>query len=185
MTTERVAIAGDQLRAKFISQSYGARIEAGHRFAMPVSVTPYVASVVQLFSMPSYKETDVVGGFGLAYNAANATDIRAEIGARFSSSAQISDGMSLILRAHGAWAYDWITNPGLLATFEAALLPGALPGAAVGFAVNGAPLPKSSGLASASAELRFNNWSLLAKFDGQFASGFQSYSGNGTLRYKW
>jgi uncharacterized protein with beta-barrel porin domain len=70
--------------------------------------------------------------------------------------------------------------------FGAALLPGALPGSAVGFTVNGAPLPKSLALASGGAELQFaSNWSLLAKFDAELASGAHSYAGNGTLRFNW
>jgi hypothetical protein len=29
------------------------------------------------------------------------------------------------------------------------------------------------------------NWSVLAKFDGEFANGSQTYAGSGTLRYTW
>jgi uncharacterized protein with beta-barrel porin domain len=29
------------------------------------------------------------------------------------------------------------------------------------------------------------NWSLLAKVDGEFASGSQTYTGAGTIRYTW
>jgi hypothetical protein len=37
-----------------------------------------------------------------------------------------------------------------------------------------------------SAELRLNaTWSLLAKFDGEFASNSQTYAGTGTLRASW
>ena len=28
-------------------------------------------------------------------------------------------------------------------------------------------------------------WSLLAKFDGEFASGSRTYAGTGSLRYSW
>jgi uncharacterized protein with beta-barrel porin domain len=39
---------------------------------------------------------------------------------------------------------------------------------------------------SAGAELRLvNGVSLLAKFDGDFGSGSQTYAGTGTLRYRW
>jgi uncharacterized protein with beta-barrel porin domain len=52
--------------------------------------------------------------------------------------------------------------------------------------VYGAPLPKDSALTSAGAVLHINtNWSFAAKFDGQFADGFQTYGGTGTLRYSW
>ena len=49
-----------------------------------VGVTPYAALQVQDFHTPSYSETDLTGGgFGLTYNAVNATDTRSELGARF------------------------------------------------------------------------------------------------------
>jgi uncharacterized protein with beta-barrel porin domain len=152
-----------------------------------IAVTPYVAGTFQRFSTPRYSETDAVGGgFGLDYSAAAASEIRGEAGARFETLVGISDNTSLILHARGAWAYDKISDPGLVAMFAAALLPGALPGSGVGFTVNGAPVPNSVALASAGAELRFtNSWSLLAKFDSEFARGWQSYTGNGTLRYSW
>jgi uncharacterized protein with beta-barrel porin domain len=84
----------------------------------------------------------------------------------------------LALRARLAWAHDWIADPTLAALFQA------LPGAS--FIVNGATPPKNSALASAGAELHMTaNWSLAAKFDGEFAAGSQTYSGTGTLRYMW
>jgi uncharacterized protein with beta-barrel porin domain len=59
-----------------------------------------------------------------------------------------------------------------------------LPG--TNFVVNGAPIPNDSALASAGAELYLTpRWTLLAKFDGEFAAGSQSYGGSGTLRYIW
>jgi uncharacterized protein with beta-barrel porin domain len=59
-------------------------------------------------------------------------------------------------------------------------LPGAI------FMVNGAPRPANSALASAGAELHINaNWSLLAKFESEFAPGSQTYAATGTLCYTW
>ena len=89
-----------------------------------------------------------------------------------------SSTLPLALRARAAWAHDWITNPALDAVFQS------LPGAS--FIVNGATPPKNSALASAGAELHLTaNWSATAKFDGEFASGSQTYAGTGTLRYTW
>jgi uncharacterized protein with beta-barrel porin domain len=86
--------------------------------------------------------------------------------------------MPLILRARLAWAHDWVSNPALGAVFEA------LPGAS--FIVNGAPLPSDSALTSVGAELYLTSkLTLLAKFDGEFAPGSQTYAGSGTLRYSW
>ena len=48
----------------------------------------------------------------------------------------------------------------------------------------GAPIPHNSALASAGAQLFFTpNCSFLAKFDGEFAKGSQTYAGSGTLKY--
>ncbi len=180
MSTSRFALAGDQLTAHFNAQGYGGRIETGYRYAVQptVGVTPYAALQAQSFHTPSYSETDVTGGgFGLSYNAMSATDTRSELGARFDDMTALG-GMPLSLRARLAWAHDWVTNPALAAVFQS------LPGAS--FIVNGATPPKNSALTSAGAELHITqNWSLTAKFDGEFASGSQTYAGTGTLRYTW
>jgi autotransporter-associated beta strand protein len=189
MTTDRFAFFGvDHLQSSFNAQDYGARVEAGWRYGMPMAaVTPYVAGVVQRFSTPGYAETDLIGGgFALQYSAAKATQVRGEAGARVDSIFALNEGASLILHGRGAYAYSKVTDPGMVATFEAALAPGALPGSGVGFTVNGAALPNSLALASAGAELRLpSHWSLLADFHGEFGRGSQSYWGNGTVRYSW
>ncbi len=180
MTTDRYAPLGDQLTASFNAQSYGGRIETGYRYAvMPmIGVTPYAALQAQSFHTPSYNETDLTGGgFGLSYNAMSASDTRSELGVRFDDLTMLG-AMPLMLRARAAWAHDWVSNPSLGATFQA--LPG------TSFTVNGAAPPKNSALASAGAELHLTaNWSVAGKFDGEFASGSQTYAGTGTLRYVW
>jgi uncharacterized protein with beta-barrel porin domain len=182
LSTNRIA-AGDQLTASFQGQSYAARGEAGYRYGVPVTgyiigVTPYAALQVQSFHTPSYSETDLSGGgFGLTYNAMSATDTRSELGARFDNLTMWYD-MPVILRGRLAWAHDWVSNPSLGAVFQA--LPGS------NFTVSGATPPANSALTTAAAELHMTaNWSLIAKFDGEFAPTAQTYSGTGTLRYTW
>jgi uncharacterized protein with beta-barrel porin domain len=103
--------------------------------------------------------------------------VRTEIGARLDSPNVIA-GMPVILRGRLAWAHDFVGNPALGAAFES--LPGS------NFTVNGAPIPNDSALASAGAEIYLTpRWTLLAKFDGEFAPGSQTYGGSGTLRYIW
>jgi outer membrane autotransporter protein len=141
-------------------------------------VTPYAALQAQDFHTPSYSESDLTGGgFGLSYAAMNATDVRSELGGRFDNPTLVG-GMPLILRARVAWALDWVSNPSASAVFES------LPGSS--FIVNGAPMPQNSALTSAGAELFITpHVTLLAKFDGEFANGSQTYAGSGTLRYMW
>jgi uncharacterized protein YhjY with autotransporter beta-barrel domain len=181
-TTNRLAL-GDQLTAKFSGESFGGRLESGYRFVVPSTagrfeISPYAAVQAQSFHTPSYSETDLSGGgLGLSFNARNESDIRSELGARFADMTAVN-GMPLILRARLAWAHDWVGNPALNAVFQA------LPGAS--FVVNGAPIPTDSALASVGAELHMTTrWSVLAKFDGEFAKSSQTYAGAGTLRYTW
>jgi uncharacterized protein with beta-barrel porin domain len=179
LSTNRTAL-GDQLTGRFQGQGYGARLEGGYRFAVlpRLGVTHYAAVQGQQFATPSFGETDVSGGgFGLNYASMRATDVRSELGLRLDDSTTLA-GMPLILRGRVAFAHDTVRNPALGATFEA------LPGAS--FIVTGAPIPKNSALTSAGAQLFMTKqWSLLGKFDGEFAKGARSYAGSETLRYAW
>ena len=191
MTTNRYTFTGDHLSANFDAQSFGARLEAGYRYAMPwVGVTPYGAFQAQAFHTPNYSETDLTGGafglFGLNYNAATTTDLSGEIGARFDGLNSLDNGMQLVWSGRAAWEHDWVNNPGLTATFQAALAPGALPGAAVSFNVNGAALPHDAALVSAGADLHVtSSITIGAKFDSAIAVNSQTYAGTATLRYAW
>jgi uncharacterized protein with beta-barrel porin domain len=178
-TTNRSAL-GDQLTANFVGQSYGARLEGGYRYAglSAFAVTPYAALQAQAFHTPAYSETDVSGGgFGLTYAAMNATDERAELGARFDDPTLIY-AKPLILFGRIAWAHDWVSNPALSASFQS--LQG------TSFTVNGAPIPQNSALTSAGAQLFLTpHWTFIAKFDGEFAPGSHTLAGSGTMRYEW
>jgi uncharacterized protein with beta-barrel porin domain len=103
--------------------------------------------------------------------------VRTEVGGRFDAPTLVA-GLPLIFRGRIAWAHDFVSNPSLSAAFEA------LPGGS--FTVFGAAIPHDSALTSAGAELFLTpRWTLLAKFDGEFANGSQTYAGSGTLRYSW
>jgi len=84
----------------------------------------------------------------------------------------------LAFRARAAWAHDWVSDPILSSVFQ--ILPGS------NFTVDGALPAKNSALTSAGAELRLaNGITMLAKFDGEFASHSTTYAGTGALRYRW
>jgi outer membrane autotransporter protein len=86
--------------------------------------------------------------------------------------------MPLKLTARLAWAHDWLSNSSVTAAFQAA--PGS------NFLVTSTAQPSDSVLTSLEAELRLSpNWSVAAKFDGQFAGSSQTYIGSGKLRYAW
>jgi autotransporter-associated beta strand protein len=178
-TTGRSAL-GDQLSANFVGQSYGVRVEGGYRYPVlpALGVTPYGAVQFQDFNTPTYSESDATGGgLGLSYAAMNATDVRSELGAR-TDGLTVVYGKPLIVFGRLAWAHDFVSNSSLSAAFEA------LPGGS--FTVNGAAIPHDSALTSAGTQLFLTpQWTLLAKFDGEFAKGSQTYAGTGTLRYTW
>lgn len=179
MSMSRVAL-GDQLSASFNGHAYGGRVEAGYRYGVwsGFGITPYAAAQYEAFHAPFYREADATaGGFGLSYNAQNATDTRGELGFRLDH-LTTAWGMPLLLRGRLAWAHDWASNPALTATFQS------LPGAS--FVVNGAATPPDSALVTAGSEWRLSpHLALLTKFDGEFAPNAQTYAGSGTLRYSW
>jgi T5SS/PEP-CTERM-associated repeat protein len=180
MSTDRISFAGDHLTADFNAQSYGGRLEGGYRFGTPYGgITPYGAIQAQSFHTPSYTETGVIpNGFALTFNGRDATDTRSELGARFDRVLAVYSNVVLALRGRVAWAHDWVSDPTLAAVFQT------LPGAS--FIVNGALPVKDAALASAGGELRIaNGITLLAKFDGEFASHSSTYAGTGTVRYRW
>ncbi len=179
MSTDRSAV-GDHLTANFDAQSYGGRLEGGYRFATPyLGITPYAAIQAQNFHTPGYTETGLIpNGFALTLNGRDATDTRSELGARFDRVLAVYSNAVLALRGRVAWAHDWVSDPTLTPLFQA--LPGAT------FIVNGAFPAKDAALASAGGELRLaNGVTLLAKFDGEFASHSTTYAGTGTFRYRW
>jgi outer membrane autotransporter protein len=141
--------------------------------------SPYVAVQPQVFHTPTYSEADLTGGgFGLTYTSASATDTRAELGLRFDTLVLLDQGMALNLFARTAWAHDWVSTPALQAVFQT------LPGSA--FIVNGATLPRNSALITTGAELHITpTFSILGKFDGEFAPGSYTYASTGTLSYVW
>jgi autotransporter-associated beta strand protein len=179
MSTDRFAV-GDHLTADFNAQSYGGRLEGGYRFGTPYGgITPYAAIQAQSFHTPDFTETGLIpNGFALTVNGRDATDTRSELGARFDRVLAVYSNAVLALRGRVAWAHDWVSDPTLVPVFQA------LPGAS--FIVNGALPVKDAALASAGGELRLaNGVTLLAKFDGEFASRSNTYAGTGTIRYRW
>jgi outer membrane autotransporter protein len=180
MSTDRLAFAGDHLTASFNAQSYGGRLEGGYRFATFYGgVTPYAAIQAQSFHTPGYSESGVIAnGFALAFNGRDTTDTRSELGARFDRALALYTNAVLSFRGRLAWAHDWVSDPTLTPLFQT------LPGAS--FVVNGATPAKDSALVSAGTEYRLaNGVTLLAKFDGEFASHSSTYAGTGALRYAW
>lgn len=114
----------------------------------------------------------------MTYDAHSTTTTRTELGAWFDHLIALDRGNALALRTRAAWAHDHANNPSLGAVFQT--LPGS------NFTVSGAKAIPNSALLSAGAELRLaNNWSIGAKFDGEFASRAQTYAGTGTVRYEW
>jgi autotransporter-associated beta strand protein len=187
--TDRTAVSIEELKAKYSGSVYGGRFETGYAFpAGTVSITPYAAIQAQSFKTPTYSEVDTAkGDFGLTYNGQTSSDTRTELGARFDVLTPVGEKSQLVLGLRAAWAHDMFGAPGMNATFNAALQPGALPGANTSFAVNGAMPGKDAGLISLSAKMLVSSHlSFDAKFDGgEFSNGSQTYGVSGAVRIVW
>lgn len=180
MSTNRTALT-DQLTANFNANNFGGRLEAGHRFALPVvSVTPYGALQVQQFRTPSYSESVISGpgAFALSYNSNTTTATRTELGAWFDKTFALNSTSLMTLRTRAAWAHDHSNSQSVNAAFQT------LPGSS--FTVNGAATAPNSALLSAGAEIKRTGGMIFGvKFDGEFANRSQTYAGTGTVRYNW
>ena len=180
MSIERFAFAGNHLNADFNGHSYGGRLEGGYRFgSIYGGLTPYAAIQAQNFRTPGFSEVDVNnGGFALAFNERTASHTRSELGTRFDRVLVVYSNAVLALRGRLAWAHDWVSDATLEPVFQS--LPGA------NFIISGATPVKDSAIVTAGGELRIaNGVTLLAKFDGEFASRSTTYGGTGTIRYNW
>jgi autotransporter-associated beta strand protein len=185
VTTNRTLTVGgiDQLQARFNTNTYSGRIEAGYRLLTPalggMVFTPYAAGQFTALDLPAYAENVVAGAstFALAYGARNVTDTRSEVGFRTEKYVAVSNGI-VGLRARVAWAHDFNTDRSVAATFQA------LPGAS--FVVSGARQAADAALTTASAEMNWmNGWSVAATFEGEFSNVTRSYAGKGGVKYQW
>jgi uncharacterized protein with beta-barrel porin domain len=182
VTTNR-AVMVDQLQARFDTNAFSGRVEAGDRWVMPwmdgIGLTPYAAAQFVTVALPAYAESALIGSsaFALSYGSQTVTDTRGELGLRGDKSLVVGDAI-LTLRGRAAWAHDFNTDRAASATFQA------LPGAS--FVVNGAAPAHDSALTTASAEMKFiNGISFAATFEGEFSEVTRSYAGKGTVRYAW
>jgi uncharacterized protein with beta-barrel porin domain len=183
-TSRTIGVAGpDTLSAAFNAQGAGGRLEGGYRINAwsSFNITPYAAVQVQGFWTPAYSESGTLGAadpLALTRNAQLATDVRTELGSRFDQAFALADSGRVSLFGRLAWAHDRQSNPNFTASFIG--LPTAT------FLVNGATPPVNLALATAGAEWRVaSGWSLLVKFDGEFASGSTTYTGTARVRYVW
>ena len=183
LTTDRTVelLGGGTYRASFNSTEFGGRIEGGYHVVLPqATLTPYAAVQPQNFHAPSYAESSPAFGpnFALNYGSQNATDTRFELGAWVDKSL-VSPGAGVVkLFGRLAWAHDWQSDPSVTATFQS------LPTAS--FAVNGARPASNQALVTAGVEWRLaQNWSLMAKLEGEFGGGSETYAATGRVNYSW
>ena len=178
-----MTVAGtDTLSASYVAQNPADRLEGGYRgnLGTPFSVIPYVAVQAQGFRTPGYSESgSLVRLIRSRCPMQRRPQLCAlELGIRFDQLFAQADGSSVDVFGRAAWANDWQSNPNLAATFIG--LPTAT------FVVDGAAPPKNLALVTAGAESRWRNgWSVMAKFDGEFANRYDSYAGTARVRYLW
>jgi uncharacterized protein with beta-barrel porin domain len=181
-TNRTVALpGGGAYNASFNAPQFGGRIEAGYHVPLaPATLTPYVALQGLAFEAPSYAESAAAGGpgFALKYASQSASDTRFELGAWADKTFVMPDGEPMKLFGRLAWAHDWQSNSALTATFQS------LPIAS--FVVNGARPAPDQALITVGAEWSLaKNWTLMAKFEGEFGAGSQTYAATGRISCVW
>lgn len=181
-TLRTITIAGsDTLSAGFNANVAAARLEGGYRLGPAATgVTPYAAVQGQWMHLPSYSESAISGSaqFALTYGGQNPTDFRTELGSWFDTSIAVGSGANLKLYGRAAWVHDTASSASATTLFQS--LPGSY------FVVNGAQIDADRALLTAGGKYAFsNNWSLQAKFDGEFAGNSTTYAGFATVRYEW
>jgi outer membrane autotransporter protein len=181
-TSRGVSVASiDTLNANFDAQSWAGRAAAGYRVAWaPVNLTPYAAVQVQSFHSPGFNEASSSGSnlYALNYASHTGSVTRAELGSWLSNNYLLAGDAVAVVFGRAAWAHDWQENVQAAATFLT--LP------TTGFIVNGANPASDLAVVTAGAELRLaGGISLMGKFDGEFASGTQTYAGTARVRYVW
>ena len=89
VTTNRAVMSpASQLHARFNTNAFSGRIEAGNRWVMPwmdgIGLTPYAAAQFMTLDLPAYAESALIGSnaFALGYGASTVTDTRTELGLR-------------------------------------------------------------------------------------------------------
>jgi autotransporter-associated beta strand protein len=181
-THRTVNIAGinERLEASFDAEAFGGRLEAGYRVGLgKVVITPYGAVQVQDAHTPAYSETTTFGQAAAAQGFASHDEVstRTELGSWIEQRVGIGPA-NILVRGRLAWVHNFdrdISN-----TVAFAVLPG------TSFVVNGAALPSDAALLSAVTEVPIGkNLTVAARFDGEFAGNSTSWSGNGSLRYRW
>ncbi|NPU13893.1 autotransporter domain-containing protein [Bradyrhizobium sp. 83002] len=184
-TTRTVTAAGlDQLGARFNAQSFGGRIEAGHRLPVPflsARWTPYGAIQAQGFRTPAYAETASLGSnqFALTHAGRTATAFRAELGVHTDRTIAIEHGGQLTLFGRTAYAHDVVSNPSVTANFAAL-------GSTSGFTVFGAKPSQNLLLTSSGAEWQLaSGVSFMVRADTEWGERSRTWSGTGRIRYTW
>ena len=195
-TTRDVTLAGlDTLNANFGANVVSSRLEAGYRLpddllpfrglpfgALPrgFGVTPYAALEAQAMVLPAFSEWAAPGSsaqFALNYNGQNYNTARTELGAWLTYDLPLAD-QALKLYTRLAYAHDF-NNEGLTTAFFQQLPGGS-------FLINTAKPAANDALVTAGLEYRLaDGWSMLGKFDGEFASTTTIYSGTGVLQKVW
>lgn len=176
------SVSGEDLEADFDANNLGGRAELGYRLdpAAALSVTPYGALQAQAVFMPGYSETargSSADDFAVSYDSETTTALRGELGVWLDAALGTGPDASRLF-GRLAYAHDWTSDPSVQASFQSIDM--------ASFTVNGAEAPSNLALVTAGADIALaNQIRLAASFDGSFASGYESYSGNLALRVIW
>lgn len=168
---------GDTDAGQFLGQ-----IETGYRFdlATPFStaITPFARLQVVAIDQDGFTETGL-SPYNLTVASQSTTSVRTTIGADFTASFDLGNGMPLDLGLRLGWVHEFAdTTPAMTASFASA--PGA------DFTVYGATRQRDSALIGLSAAVKLSDSSsLFASYDGELGGGNDNHQLWGGFKLTW
>lgn len=168
---------GDTDAGQFLGQ-----IETGYRFdlATPFStaITPFARLQVVAIDQDGFTETGF-SPYNLTVASQSTTSVRSTIGADFTTSFDLGNGMPLDLGLRLGWVHEFAdTTPAMTASFASA--PGA------DFTVYGATRQRDSALVGLSAAVQLSDSSsLFASYDGEIGGGNDNHQLWGGFKLTW
>lgn len=170
------AVPGDVLSGSYGAQTFGGRLEVGHRVAIGgMALTPYAAVEAAAYRLPSYTETSALGGpFALTYASQTETSVRTELGARTG----FDLGTNVKLTGRAAWVWNAANARSITTAFQT--LPGTT------FTVNGAQPARHAALLEAGVEAGFGS-NVITKLNltGEFSSNVTSFGAQAKVGIRW
>ena len=165
----------------FNSRSLSGYAEAGYQALFgSFSAAPFVGLEFATLHSSAFTETNQFAPsvIGLSYQARTTQSLPSYLGLQLETKTSLGGQMNIDAWARAAWKHEFDTERSIESSFIAA--PG------FNFEIQGARPPRDALVTSIGLKLNItSNAAIFGTFEGQFASGANSYGGTGGLIFSW